>query len=184
MHRQPLLQLLTRYAVAHPGEHAVIQRFERFVHEQPRCFERSLPSGHVTGSAWVVSADGQRVLLNHHKKLDMWMQFGGHADGDPDVYRVAVREAREETGLAALEPAAFGIFDLDIHPIPATTTEPAHHHYDVRFALRVTGDETVVVSDESHDVAWTTLDGVTRFTREPSILRMLDKWRRMTPRHD
>jgi 8-oxo-dGTP pyrophosphatase MutT (NUDIX family) len=102
VHRKPLLELLDRYAARHPDEVACVARMRALVEARADCFERSCPPGHLTGSAFVLSADRRRVLLVHHRKLDRWLQPGGHADGESDVARVALREAREETGLASL----------------------------------------------------------------------------------
>ena len=102
MHRRALLEGLERYAELHRDEEATLRRFLEFVRANERCFERSLEEGHVTGSAWVADASRTRVLLTHHRKLDIWVQLGGHADGDPDVLRVALREALEESGLRGL----------------------------------------------------------------------------------
>src|SRR6476661_8500289 len=103
MHRASLLALLDSHLPFDETEGQMLDRFRRFVQTQPRCFERSLIEGHVTGSAWVLNANSTHVLLLHHRKLDRWLQPGGHCDGDPDVLRVAMREAREESGLLRLE---------------------------------------------------------------------------------
>jgi 8-oxo-dGTP pyrophosphatase MutT (NUDIX family) len=176
MHRQSLLDQLTAYAAKHPEEAETVARFIGFVSSQADCFQRSLAIGHVTGSAWIVSADGTKVLLTHHAKLDRWLQLGGHADGDPDVLAVALKEAREESGLSDFEAVDDGIFDLDIHPIPARKSDPEHLHYDVRYVLRATGNTDYIVSDESHDLRWVTLDEVAELTGEESMLRMVRKW--------
>lgn len=176
MHRQPLLDQLADYAARHPEEAETVGRFIGFVTAEADCFERSLAAGHVTGSAWIVSADGTKVLLTHHAKLDRWLQLGGHADGDPDVLAVALKEAREESGLSEFEPVGDGIFDLDIHPIPARKGDPEHLHYDVRYVLRATGNTDYIVSDESHDLRWVPLDGVADLTGEESMRRMVRKW--------
>ena len=94
MYRQPLLQLLRQHQPTDPNEQAMTQATINFVEQHPDCFERSLLIGHITGSAWIVSPDQQQVLLIHHRKLDRWLQPGGHADGDPDVASVALREAQ------------------------------------------------------------------------------------------
>ncbi len=175
MKREPLLALLQEYRTRYPEEHDMVDRAIAFVTAHEDCFERSLAVGHITGSAWVVSRDGARVLLTHHAKLNRWLQPGGHADGDPDVLRVALREAEEETGLPA-EPVDLGLFDVDIHVIPARGAEPAHDHVDMRFAVRVDDARPFVVSSESHDLAWVPVDRLTEVTREPSMLRMAAKW--------
>jgi hypothetical protein len=96
--------------------------------------------GHFTGSAWLVSGDGLRVLLTHHRKLGRWLQLGGHADGDRDLARVALREAEEESGLP----------DLSVEGGPSSTGPPldsgrgdvpGHWHHDVRYVVRATGSE-------------------------------------------
>lgn len=175
MHRQSLLDLLSRYAVRHPDEAATVARFRQFVEGHGECFERHFTEGHITGSAWIVDRTGTRTLLTHHRKLDRWLQPGGHADGDPDVLEVALSEALEETGLDSLVPVSTEIFDLDIHPIPARGSDPEHFHYDVRFLLRDAGAGDYTVSEESHDLAWVSLAELERYSIEESMRRMRDK---------
>lgn len=163
-------------AAADVAEHAVVEQFRTFVAEHADAAERSLGIGHLTGSAWLVSADGARVLLTRHRKLDRWLQLGGHADGDADLARVALREAQEESALRGLvvEPA---IFDLDRHRIPARGEEPAHWHYDVRFVVRATGSEAFVVGEESHALAWRGIDTLARDAgSDESMRRMARRW--------
>lgn len=131
---------------------------------------------HFTGSAWLVSADGERVLLMHHRKLDRWLQPGGHADGDTDLARVALREAEEETGLAGLHVDG-GIFDIDRHRIAARGNEPEHWHYDLRYVVRASADESFVVNAESHALAWRPVNEVAADeTLDTSLRRMARKW--------
>ena len=152
----------------------MVARFVGFVEAQPRCFERDCWAGHVTGSAWLMNAAGDAVLLTHHKKLDRWLQLGGHSDGVGEPLQVAMTEAREESGLP-VRPLAATIFDIDIHEIPARKADPAHYHYDVRFALAAQGDN-FRVSDESHALAWVPVGDMSAFTQEESVLRMARKW--------
>lgn len=170
-----LLQLLSAYRERHPDENDVVARFRALLAGHPDCYSRHCWAGHITGSAWIVDPTDERVLLTHHRKLDRWLQPGGHSDGDPDTLAVALREAEEETGLV-VEPVDPGIFDLDVHPIPARGSEPEHFHFDVRFALRA-GTVDYVVSDESHDLAWVPLASLDEWTEEESLLRMGRKWR-------
>ena len=99
-----------------------VDHVRQFVRVHPDCFERSCREGHITASAWIVSADHRAALLTHHRKLDRWLQLGGHCDGEADVAAVALREAREESGLVDLRFAYAGDapvpVDLDVHPIP------------------------------------------------------------------
>ena len=174
MHRNMLKTRLTAYRRRWPEESETVARFETFVDSHPDCFERSCAVGHITGSAWIVNRTGERVLLTHHRKLGRWLQPGGHSDGDPDTLKVALREAREESGLdvRALDEA---IFDLDIHLIPARGHEPAHYHYDIRFLVQAM-EYRFRVSEESWALAWVPVDRVGVFTGDESVLRMARKW--------
>ncbi|MEM6916235.1 MAG: NUDIX hydrolase [Verrucomicrobiota bacterium] len=139
------------------------------------CFERSLEVGHITGSAWIVDSAGKRTLLTHHRKLNLWLQPGGHADGNANVLAVALQEGLEETGLGALEPVTTEILDIDIHGIPERKGEPSHFHYDVRFLLRQDGEDSYTVSEESHDLAWVPMEDLEEYTEEWSMRRMRKK---------
>lgn len=176
MQRTRLLDLLCSYVPGDPQDAEHKDRLIAFVAEHEDCFERSLQVGHVTGSAWVVDESGRRVLLTHHKKLNRWIQLGGHADGDADIATVALREAIEESGLSDITPVSNAIFDIDIHTIPARGDEPEHLHYDIRFAFRAFNSDGIVVSSESHDLKWIPLDNLPAIANEPSILRMRKKW--------
>jgi 8-oxo-dGTP pyrophosphatase MutT (NUDIX family) len=177
--RARLVDELDAYVPATPREHAMLAQLRAFVAGNTACFERTWPAGHVTGSAWIVDRAGHFVLLTHHRKLGRWLQPGGHADGDPDVRSVALREALEESGLRALEPASRTIFDLDVHAIPARVGEPAHLHYDVRFAFFGDPNEAPVASAESHAVAWIPLAEIEQFEIDESVRRLVAKTARL-----
>ena len=174
MYRDKLKERLAAYRGRWPEESETVGRFEAFIDSYADCFEHSCPVGHVTGSAWIVNRTGGRVLLTHHRKLGRWLQPGGHSDGDPDTLEVALREAREESGLEvrALDEA---ILDLDVHLIPASGQEPAHYHYDVRFLVQAMEDR-FRVSEESCALAWVPADRVRVFTNDESVLRLARKW--------
>jgi len=181
MHRRPLLDLLNRHPTVDAQEEQSLRQIEAFVREHADCFSRSLVAGHITGSAWLLDEYGDRVLLTHHRKLGLWLQLGGHADGNPDVLDVALREAREESGLQNVVPLLNDIFDVDVHAIPARENEPAHFHYDIRFLLRAVGSDAFRVSDESHALRWCTKDEVPRLSVDASVLRMHRKWLALWP---
>jgi 8-oxo-dGTP pyrophosphatase MutT (NUDIX family) len=181
MNREEIIRQLRDYQVRWKNEADVVARFVDFVSSNPDCFERRLQIGHVTGSAWVVNRAGTHVLLTHHKKLNLWVQLGGHADGDADVFRVARREAEEESGLAGLVPVSERIFDVDVHRIPASRDTPEHFHWDIRYALRATGSEAYAVSEESHALGWIEIQSLQSVTREESMLRMAAKWQAEFP---
>lgn len=175
MHRLPLLTKLREYRPYDQHERDMYETLVRFVETEYNCFDRALQIGHVTGSAWIVDHTGTQALLTHHFKLDRWLQLGGHADSDPDILRVALREAREESGLEYIRPLSEAIFDVDVHPIPARGNEPRHLHYDVRFLLEAGADAPLAISSESKDLAWVPLTDIARVTTEQSIARMVTK---------
>jgi 8-oxo-dGTP pyrophosphatase MutT (NUDIX family) len=175
MHRAQFVAQLERYADRYPDESEVTARYIEFVRNHRDCFERSLAVGHVTGSAWVLDKARKRTLLTHHKKLDRWLQLGGHVDGSPQVIEAAAREAREESGIETLTFVYPEIFDLDIHTIPAQGDEPEHFHFDARFLFCATKTEEFVVGEESNELAWVPLNELDEYTQEESIQRMAKK---------
>lgn len=182
--RWPLVEMLSRYRDVFPIEADVVDRICALVDSRPNCFDRTCRPGHITAAAWILSNDRGRVLLTHHRQLDRWLQLGGHADGQWQVEEVALREAREESGLTGFRLVPIdGVvmpFDIDVHEIPAryapdgTLLEDAHEHHDIRFLLIAAGD-AIQVSEESHDLRWCTPEEVRQLTDEESILRMLRK---------
>ena len=176
MHRNQLLKLIVDYAVKNPVEKSCANQITEFIVQYDTCFNRTLVAGHMTGSAWIVNYAGIHTLLTHHKKLNKWLQPGGHADGDSDILRVAKREADEESGLKRLTVEDGQIFDIDIHQIPARADEPQHLHYDIRFVFRAMESEEFIVSEESHDLSWVEISKLEDYNAEESMMRMAKKW--------
>ena len=169
------------YAARWPGEAGTVALFRELLKDGGDAFLRERLAGHFTASTWIVAADGLRTLLTHHRKLGLWLQPGGHADGDMDLARAALREAEEESGLRDLVIAP-DIFDLDRHRIPEHKGVPEHWHYDVRYVVRATGSEAYVVGDESHDLAWRDIGELAEdATADASVRRMARKWLARTP---
>jgi 8-oxo-dGTP pyrophosphatase MutT (NUDIX family) len=136
--RQALLDGLLRHAPADDEEARDRDAICDFILRHDNPFDRAIAEGHLTGSAIIVSADGAGTLLLHHRKLDRWLQPGGHADpGEATGEAVALREALEETGLTGLvlHPRAPRPLDVDVHDIPARGSETAHEHLDLRYLV-------------------------------------------------
>lgn len=155
MHRENLRLKLEKYRPATEEDAENKSRMLDFLSMHDDCFERSLPIGHFTGSCWLENCDGTKFLLTLHKKIGLWLQLGGHADGDSDLAQVALKEAREESGLKHVELVSEDIFDIGIHLIAEYKGIPAHYHYDVRFLLRTSDpNNDISISDESDDLRW------------------------------
>ncbi len=118
-----------------------------------------------------------KVLLMFHKKLQKWLQFGGHSDGDIDTLATAIREFHEESGIIR-EPDIFvDIFDIDIHEIPADPKwRPTHQHYDILY-LGVIPEDTPFVRQESEvdDIRWFDIDRIWEYVGEKRMLDMIEK---------
>ena len=179
--RAALAEALRRHAPADGEEARDRGQILAFVlrHEHP--FDRAILEGHLTGSAITVSADGSCVLLLHHRKLDRWLQPGGHGDpGETTGEEVALREALEESGIRglALDLTAPRPLDLDVHDIPARGNEPAHEHLDLRY-LVVAPPDAVVSPDlaELHEIRWVPWDEVDPLFPDHGLRRALAKAR-------
>jgi 8-oxo-dGTP pyrophosphatase MutT (NUDIX family) len=115
---------------------------------------------HLTAGTLVISADGDAVLLNLHRKARRWFAFGGHCEpGDATLAGAALREASEESGLSelALHPEPV---HLDEHAVGFCDTRGTVHHLDVRYAAVAPSGARHQVSDESLDVRWWPVDAL------------------------
>ena len=173
---QDLAAAFAGYAARHPDEAATAALFVDLLGDADDPFRRERLAGHFTASCWLVDAAGQRVLLTHHRKLGLWLQLGGHADGERELPQAALREAEEESGLAGLR-VGDAIFDLDRHWIPEHKSVPAHWHYDVRYVVHAGDDEAYTISEESLDLAWRRIDELAADpATDASVRRMAQKW--------
>ena len=180
MDRAALLDALSRYAAADVREEDSVARIRRFVGESADPFSRATPEGHVTGSAVVARPDGAAFLLILHRRLSRWLQPGGHTEAeDASVFDAALREAREETGIAEFDaPLGREILDVDVHPIPARGAEAAHSHFDVRYL--VTTDrpfDLAACEDPSRPMRWASLEEAISLGVDASLERALRKAR-------
>lgn len=181
MHRQQLLELLACYRSPFMEESAMVARTRRFIEQHVNCFDRQLMPGHVSGSAWVVNPARSHVLMMHHRKLDLWLQPGGHADNDPDIVRVVLKECAEESGIdiANIRLVSESIFDVDVHTVHASAHDPRHEHFDIRFLVEIDDRLPVPGNDESHEIGWIALAEVAHFNNARSIYRLVRKTRRL-----
>lgn len=178
MHRESLRKKLEQYSPSNLKEITSKKKMLDFLNNNEDCFERSLSIGHFTGSCWIENCDGTKFLLTLHKKIGLWLPLGGHADGDDDIVRVALREAYEESGLQHIELLSDDIFDIGVHLVAPYHGDPAHYHYDVRFLMRASNDN-IEISDESDDLRWFTEPPTHETNLGDGVERIFRKWKEM-----
>jgi 8-oxo-dGTP pyrophosphatase MutT (NUDIX family) len=174
-YRKNLIAAVEQYADPLRREESIRERFLQLLNTVPYPADRGSLPAHLTASAWVVHTALASCLLIFHKKLGIWIQAGGHADGSFNLVEVAKREVLEETGVSVSAVFDESIFDLDIHDIPAGKNTPAHQHFDVRYLFRAEEGAQLAPNEEVHAVRWVPFDEVEKYTLEPSILRMRDR---------
>jgi 8-oxo-dGTP pyrophosphatase MutT (NUDIX family) len=152
---QHLRSLLEALAPADSREAEHRERMLRLVAEDGDPFAREqFEPGHITASAFILNPQRTALLLILHGKLGLWLQPGGHVDpSDADVIAAAAREVREEVALDPIELITPGIFDVDVHAIPARPGQPAHEHFDARFLFAASNDRAIAGSD-ARDARW------------------------------
>jgi len=136
-------------------------------------FSRDLFSpGHFTVGAYALNEGA--VMMVHHRRLGIWIEPGGHIDPtDATLEEAAARELEEETGIP-VDDAVGGVFDIDVHPIPAAKGEPPHHHFNVSYRFEAAATK-VVVADEVLDARWIPLHEVELHTNDAAVLRAIGK---------
>jgi 8-oxo-dGTP pyrophosphatase MutT (NUDIX family) len=178
-----LAACLERHRPADGEEEADLRDICAFVRRHADPFDRRIAAGHLTGSAVVVAHDGAEVLLLYHLKLARWLQPGGHAEpGERCGEDVALREAREETGITglSLHARAPRPLDVDVHDIPAHRDEPAHQHLDLRY-LVVAPPHAVIApaAGESERIRWFGWEELKQLDLDHGLVRALGKARKI-----
>jgi 8-oxo-dGTP pyrophosphatase MutT (NUDIX family) len=176
--RSQLAQLLDALVPADEAEQAHKARMQTLLGSPGDVFAREhYVPGHFTASAFIVSPARDAILLILHGKLGLWLQPGGHVDAsDTDVIVAARREVEEEVSLSQLPLAHPGIFDVDVHVIPARKEAPAHEHFDVRFVFEAEASSGRAGSD-AKDARWVSLDEVSKLQTDESVMRAVRKLR-------
>lgn len=172
-----LLAELDAYRAVDAEEEAHRKHIRGHVAREQLWWHRDTLPGHVTASVFVVDDAVEQLLLHHHLKLDRWLQFGGHDEGERSPVRAALRELQEESGLEEFDflpgPA---IFDLDVHPIPEAGAMPAHEHLDVRFLVRADpGAPLRPAAGESRRMRWFPLRETPGLAEESGLRRVIGK---------
>ncbi len=142
------------------------------------CFDNDNTDGHITATCFIINKTGDQTLFLHHRALDRWFAPGGHCDGLPNVMEAARREGEEETGLTDLALVYPGIFDIDVHQIPANAKKnmPAHLHYSMTYLFQTQQTEFLCDEREAITMAWLDVQQALEKQPAPDYQRMVTKW--------
>lgn len=151
-----------------------------FLFRNDDAFLRTNLIAHMTASAWVVNAAHDRVLMVYHNIYHSWSWTGGHADGDEDLLRVALRECREETGVQTVRAVSGDIFSLEVLTVDGHEKHgeyvPSHLHLNVTYLLEADESESLCVCEgENSGVKWFTLDDALKASTEPWFVERIYK---------
>jgi 8-oxo-dGTP pyrophosphatase MutT (NUDIX family) len=172
--REALIELVTSHSPFDDMEREHTISTLEFLHKNKNCTSTDNLNGHITASAWVLSPHRTETLLTHHRKLNRWLQLGGHIDDDATIQEAAFREAVEESGIDSVHLIEDSIFDIDVHLIPARNEVADHYHYDIRFLFQAERTD-FVISHESNELAWVKLTDIGNLISDESVLRMCRK---------
>jgi 8-oxo-dGTP pyrophosphatase MutT (NUDIX family) len=174
--REHLKALLHSHQATDRQEDDFLTKMHELTGTAGDCFSRDhFVPGHFTASAFVLSPDGNQLLLIFHGKLKRWLQPGGHVEpSDDNILLAAIREVEEETGLRKLSPIGPGLFDVDIHTIPARKQDPEHLHFDARILLQAI-DLDFKAGSDALDAKWVPLEEVNAIESDASVMRAVQK---------
>jgi 8-oxo-dGTP pyrophosphatase MutT (NUDIX family) len=186
MNKQPILDLLENHQTSFVEEIEFQKQMIDFLEQNDDFALRSNLIGQITGSAWVVNKEHTKALLIHHKKLNKWLQIGGHIEAtDQTIEETVLREVKEESGLKTLKLLSSSIYDIDIHTIPQNKEVAEHLHFDIRLIIEADENEALIPQNEEIlDIKWYDLHEVQNLTEsttttDQSIKRMVDKMKNL-----
>lgn len=167
-----LLEQLRRYTPYNEQESADLSLMLDFLAHGETPFHRTNETAHFTSSAWIVNPARTKVLMVYHNLYDSWSWVGGHADGEADLLSVALKEAREETGIEHLRSISEKPFSVEILTVNGHEKRgkyvPSHLHYNVTYLVEADESDSLQVKpDENSGVAWFTFEDALRASTEP-----------------
>lgn len=167
-----LISALERYIPWNEQEAVDRTELLRRLRSGEELYSRDNHAAHLTASAWVVSPNRQQVLMAYHNLYNSWSWLGGHADGQRDLLSAALREVREESGLAGLRPVSKDIYSLEILAVSGHEKRgryvSSHLHLNITYLLEADPAEPVRCKpDENSSVKWFSLSGAADASGEP-----------------
>ncbi len=175
-----MMEKIRAYVPVNAQEAADKEQILRFLAENPDAYSRENRLAHMTASAWIVNRSRTKVLMVYHKLYDSWSWTGGHADGERDLLQVAIREAREETGVREIVPLSEDIFSLEILTVDGHEKRgsyvPSHLHLNVTYLLEAGEEQELhVCPEENTGVAWFSLEEALARSSEPWFIERIYK---------
>ena len=173
---EKLLHMIEQYIPACEQEERDRELMIRFLQSNEDCLSRDNRIAHFTGSSWIVNKKRDKVLMAYHNIYDSWAWTGGHADGAADLLQVAIREAKEETGIRTIEPimkepCSLEILTVDGH-IKRGVYIASHLHLNLTFLLEADeGQALSVKADENSGVRWILCDELEKYVSEPWMMQ-------------
>ncbi len=170
--RVPLLESLRSYKPWNEQEAADRDEIVRQIERCPDIFTRKNRNAHMTASSWIVDPSRKKVLMVYHNIYDSWSWVGGHADGETDLLSVALREAREETGVLRVHPLSTDIYSLEILTVDGHEKRgkyvSSHLHLNLTYLLEADDSDPLTrKEDENSAVSWFSLEDAVRASTEP-----------------
>ncbi len=179
-----LLEQLDAYVCEDNAEVASVTLAKQMIMQHPDIWLQSCQEGHITGSGLILDRTTERVLLMYHRKLQLWLQMGGHGEGELDPSHIALREAIEESALPDLtffsSSKHLMFIDVDTHTIPVRHDIPEHYHLDFRYLLLTASPEKIRLPHaEAHDLRWYSFSEIPALPLMPATLRLVKKAERL-----
>ncbi|MFC7686191.1 NUDIX hydrolase [Ureibacillus sp. GCM10028918] len=167
-------QQLEQYNPYNAQEEKDLEMILRYMDTFDNLFTRENEFAHFTASAWLVNEDHTKVLMAYHNIYDSWSWVGGHADGATDLLHVALKEAKEETGLTKVKPVSDQIFSIEILGVPAHEKKgkhiATHVHLNITYLIEASESDLIRVKpDENSDIGWFELDRAIEASTEPEM---------------
>ena len=173
MSREDVIRKIGEYEPANEQETEDKALMLSWLEHNDDAFSRENAIAHVTVSGWVVNKDRSKVLMVYHNVYDSWSWLGGHADGETDLLSVAVKEVKEESGLAEVHPVSEDIMSLEVLTVNGHEKKgryvSSHLHMNVTFLLEADSESALSIkADENSNVAW--------FTPEEALEKSTEPW--------
>lgn len=143
-------------------------------------FTRDNALAHFTASSWIVNRGRTKVLMVYHNIMDSWAWTGGHADGQEDLLLVALREAKEETGLVHIQPVSEAIYSMEVLPVSPHVKRDqfvnAHVHLNVSYLMEADDHDYICVkADENSAVKWVPIQDAPGLAKDPYDQKLYQK---------